>query len=72
MSQETKQETKQATRQIATLKVGRGSARDAGQWQRYDVPFEPGLSVCHVVEVLTGGMLPTSYGRLHRYPCVSL
>jgi succinate dehydrogenase/fumarate reductase-like Fe-S protein len=41
MSQETKQETKQ----IATLKVWRGSARDAGQWQRYDVPFESGQSV---------------------------
>ena len=45
MSQETKQETKHDARQVATLKIRRGSARDAGQWQSYEVPFEPGQSV---------------------------
>ena len=32
-------------KQIATLTVWRGSVRDAGQWQTYEVPFEPGQSV---------------------------
>jgi succinate dehydrogenase/fumarate reductase-like Fe-S protein len=31
--------------QIATLKIQRGSDRDAPQWQTYEVPFEPGQSV---------------------------
>ena len=35
----------QETKQVATLKIWRGSARDAGQWQDYEVPFEPGQSV---------------------------
>src|SRR5580704_2856696 len=35
----------QETKQVATLKIWRGSARDAGQWQAYEVPFEPGQSV---------------------------
>jgi succinate dehydrogenase/fumarate reductase-like Fe-S protein len=39
------QETKHDARQVATLKIWRGSARDAGQWQDYEVPFEPGQSV---------------------------
>src|ERR1700754_3493860 len=30
---------------IATPKVWRGLARDAGRFERYDVPFEPGQSV---------------------------
>jgi succinate dehydrogenase/fumarate reductase-like Fe-S protein len=30
---------------IATLKIRRGSERDAGHWQTFDVPFEPGQSV---------------------------
>jgi len=35
----------QSASQIATLKIWRGSARDAGTWQSYEVPFEPGQSV---------------------------
>ena len=35
----------QDAKQVATLKIWRGSARDAGQWQTYEVPFEPGQSV---------------------------
>ncbi len=31
--------------QFATLKIWRGSARDAGHWQSFDVPFEEGQSV---------------------------
>jgi succinate dehydrogenase/fumarate reductase-like Fe-S protein len=30
---------------IARLKIKRGSSRDQGQWQTYEVPFEPGQSV---------------------------
>ena len=45
MSQETEQDTEQRAKQVATLKIWRGSARDAGQWQDYEVPFEPGQSV---------------------------
>ena len=33
------------TGQIATLKIWRGSKRDDGRWQSYEVPFEPGQSV---------------------------
>jgi succinate dehydrogenase/fumarate reductase-like Fe-S protein len=29
----------------AQLKVWRGEAADAGRWETYDVPFEPGQSV---------------------------
>ena len=30
---------------IARLKIRRGSSRDQGRWQTYEVPFEPGQSV---------------------------
>jgi len=30
---------------IAKLKVWRGTARDAGRWDTFEVPFEPGQSV---------------------------
>jgi succinate dehydrogenase/fumarate reductase-like Fe-S protein len=30
---------------VATLKIWRGEAADAGRWEGYDVPFEPGQSV---------------------------
>ncbi len=30
---------------IATLKIWRGETADAGRWERYAVPFEPGQSV---------------------------
>ena len=29
----------------ATLKIWRGTDRDAGRWERFDIPFEPGQSV---------------------------
>jgi succinate dehydrogenase/fumarate reductase-like Fe-S protein len=31
--------------ETASLKIWRGSARDAGRWDRHDVPFETGQSV---------------------------
>jgi succinate dehydrogenase/fumarate reductase-like Fe-S protein len=30
---------------VATLKVWRGRAANAGHWESYDVPYEPGQSV---------------------------
>lgn len=30
---------------IARLKIRRGSSRDQGSWQTFEVPFEPGQSV---------------------------
>ena len=33
--------------------------------------FEPGLSVSHVMQVPTGGTLPTADGRVQMYPCFS-
>jgi 2-furoyl-CoA dehydrogenase large subunit len=33
--------------------------------------MEPGLSVSHVMQVPTGGQLPTADGRVQMYPCVS-
>jgi succinate dehydrogenase/fumarate reductase-like Fe-S protein len=30
---------------IATLRVWRGASREAGRWELYQVPFEPGQSV---------------------------
>jgi succinate dehydrogenase/fumarate reductase-like Fe-S protein len=31
--------------ETATLKIWRGQSSDAGRWETYDVPFEPGQSV---------------------------
>ncbi len=33
--------------------------------------FEPGLSVSHIMQVPTGGKLPTADGRVQMYPCYS-
>jgi CO/xanthine dehydrogenase Mo-binding subunit len=33
--------------------------------------FEPGLSVSHIMQVPTGGTLPTPDGRVQMYPCFS-
>jgi succinate dehydrogenase/fumarate reductase-like Fe-S protein len=35
----------QDTKQVATLKVWRGSERETPRWQTYEVPFESGQSV---------------------------
>jgi succinate dehydrogenase/fumarate reductase-like Fe-S protein len=35
----------QETQRVATLKIWRGSAPDAGRWDTHRVPFEPGQSV---------------------------
>jgi 2-furoyl-CoA dehydrogenase large subunit len=38
-------------------------------FHRLPVGFEPGLSVSHIMQVPTGGMLPTADGRVQMYPC---
>ena len=70
----------------AVYKDGRVADRDAPQnsraWQelvliahryfhRMPEGFEPGLSVSHVLQVPTGGKLPTADGRVQMYPCFS-
>jgi 2-furoyl-CoA dehydrogenase large subunit len=39
------------------------------QFHRLPPDTEPGLSVSHVMQVPTGGALPTADGRVHMYPC---
>ncbi|MEJ2373918.1 MAG: xanthine dehydrogenase family protein molybdopterin-binding subunit [Pseudolabrys sp.] len=38
-------------------------------YHRMPPGFEPGLAVSHVMQVPTGGVLPTADGRVHMYPC---
>jgi CO/xanthine dehydrogenase Mo-binding subunit len=39
------------------------------QFHRLPPGFEPGLSVSHIMQVPTGGALPTADGRVQMYPC---
>jgi 2-furoyl-CoA dehydrogenase large subunit len=41
------------------------------QFHRLPPDVEPGLSVSHVMQVPTGGTLPTADGRVQMYPCFS-
>ena len=41
------------------------------QFHRMPEGFEPGLTVSHVMQVPTGGKLPTADGRVQMYPCFS-
>ncbi len=40
-------------------------------YHRMPKDFEPGLAASHVMQVPTGGTLPTPDGRVHMYPCFS-
>jgi CO/xanthine dehydrogenase Mo-binding subunit len=40
-------------------------------YYRLPAGMEPGLSVAHVMQVPTGGRLPTADGRVQMYPCYS-
>jgi 2-furoyl-CoA dehydrogenase large subunit len=62
--------------------VDSGNAQNARSWielvtiahrnfHRLPAGFEPGLSVSHVMQVPTGGALPTADGRVQMYPCFS-
>jgi 2-furoyl-CoA dehydrogenase large subunit len=41
------------------------------QFHRMPEGFEPGLAASHVLQVPTGGTLPTEDGRVQMYPCFS-
>ncbi len=41
------------------------------QFHRLPPGLEPGLSVAHIMQVPTGGALPTADGRVQMYPCFS-
>ena len=47
---------------IARLKICRGSSRDQGYWQTYEVPFEPGQSVLDGLRWL----------RIHKDPTLAI
>jgi 2-furoyl-CoA dehydrogenase large subunit len=38
-------------------------------YHRLPPDTEPGLSISHIMQVPTGGTLPTADGRVHMYPC---
>jgi succinate dehydrogenase/fumarate reductase-like Fe-S protein len=46
---------------VATLKVWRGTDRDAGHWETFQVPFEPGQSVLDALR----------YIRVHHDPSLA-
>jgi succinate dehydrogenase/fumarate reductase-like Fe-S protein len=54
--------------ETATLKIWRGSARDAGHWDRHEVPFEPGQSVLDGLRWLRINKDPT---LAVRYSCIN-
>jgi succinate dehydrogenase/fumarate reductase-like Fe-S protein len=54
--------------ETATLKIWRGSARDAGHWDRHEVPFEPGQSVLDGLRWLRISKDPT---LAVRYSCIN-
>jgi succinate dehydrogenase/fumarate reductase-like Fe-S protein len=53
---------------IATLKIWRGSSRELGQWQTYEVPFEPGQSVLDGLRWLRVNTDPT---LAIRFSCIN-
>ena len=53
---------------LATLKVWRGETVDAGRWERYDVPFEPGQSVLDGLRWIRANRDP---GLAIRFSCIN-
>jgi succinate dehydrogenase/fumarate reductase-like Fe-S protein len=58
----------EAAKQIATLKIWRGSARAAGRFESYQVPFEPGQSVLDGLRWLRINQDPT---LAMRFSCIN-
>jgi succinate dehydrogenase/fumarate reductase-like Fe-S protein len=52
----------------ATLKIRRGGTREAGQWQSFEVPFEPGASVLDALRWLRINKDPS---LAIRYSCIN-
>jgi succinate dehydrogenase/fumarate reductase-like Fe-S protein len=53
---------------VATLKIWRGAARDAGRWETHEVPFEPGQSVLDGLRWLRVNKDPT---LAIRFSCIN-
>ena len=53
---------------IATLKVWRGAAREAGRFETYEVPFEPGQSVLDALRWIRAHNDPT---LAIRFSCIN-
>ena len=53
---------------IATLKVWRGTAREAGRFEIYEVPFEPGQSVLDALRWIRAHNDPTP---AIRFSCIN-
>jgi succinate dehydrogenase/fumarate reductase-like Fe-S protein len=53
---------------VATLKIWRGGARDAGRWDTHQVPFEPGQSVLDGLRWLRVNKDPT---LAIRFSCIN-
>jgi succinate dehydrogenase/fumarate reductase-like Fe-S protein len=62
------QAARQATEQVATLKIRRGSPAGGGQWQTFDVPFEPGQSLLDGLRWLRSHKDPS---LAIRYSCIN-
>jgi succinate dehydrogenase/fumarate reductase-like Fe-S protein len=54
--------------EVATLKIWRGSARDSGQWDSYQVPFEEGQSVLDGLRWLRINRVPS---LAIRFSCIN-
>jgi len=53
---------------IATLKIWRGESTDAGRWEHYDVPFEPGQSVLDALRWIRATLDPS---LAIRFSCIN-
>jgi len=56
------------SKSIATLKIWRGDARDAGRFERHEVPFEAGQSVLDGLRWLRANKDPS---LAVRYSCIN-
>jgi succinate dehydrogenase/fumarate reductase-like Fe-S protein len=53
---------------IAHLKIWRGESADAGRWERYEVPFEPGQSVLDALRWIRANRDPS---LAIRFSCIN-
>ena len=56
------------TKPIAKLKIRRGNSRDAGRWETFEVPFEPGQSVLDGLRHIRAHNDPT---LAFRFSCIN-
>jgi succinate dehydrogenase/fumarate reductase-like Fe-S protein len=53
---------------LATLKIWRGAAPDAGRWESHEVPFEPGQSVLDALRWIRANRDPS---LAIRFSCIN-